>query len=271
MIVYPNAKINIGLNILKKRPDNYHNIESIFYPIGICDILEVIPSKSNSFTQTGIDTGTNNADNLATKAYRLLNDIYTLPPAAIHLHKQIPIGAGLGGGSSDGAFTLMLLNELYSLGLSPSQLMNHAASLGSDCPFFILNQPALATGRGEVLNPVELSLKSYWLILVKPEDFVSTSEAYSSVIPGKPKYNLQDALKKNPEEWKNTIKNQFEESIFPNHPKIKSIKNQLYNSGAVYASMSGSGSSVLGLFSSDPENIKNNFEDCFVHTEKCSF
>ncbi len=266
MLVYPNAKINLGLNIVEKRPSGYHNIETVFYPIGLCDVLEVIPSDScsdYSFSSSGIAIDGNPDDNLIVKAYRLLRNQYELPPVDITLIKQIPFGAGLGGGSADAAFTLKALNELFGLKIAPKKLEALALAIGADCPFFIKNKPVYATGIGNEFSKVTVSLKGLFMVLVKPDIHVSTPEAYAKVVPAKPLYPILDVLKLPIEEWKDKLVNDFEVSVFEQYPAIALIKQQLYNAGAVYASMSGSGSSVYALFKSEPMELPV-FENCFV-------
>lgn len=266
MILYPNAKINLGLNIVEKRPDGYHNIETVFYPIGLCDILEVVPSETctdYSFSSSGIAIDGDPEDNLIVKAYHLLRSGYQFPAVDISLVKQIPFGAGLGGGSSDAAFMLKALNEMFGLKATPLRLEKLAAKLGADCPVFIKNKPVFATGIGNVFKSIKLSLKGKFLVLVKPNIHVSTPEAYSLVAPEKPEVSLVEHIQRPIAEWKDVIKNDFEKSVFAKYPAIEEIKNNLYEMGAVYASMSGSGSSVYGIFESAPE--KNDlFEGCFV-------
>lgn len=265
MVLFPNAKINIGLNITEKRPDNYHNIESIFYPIPIKDILEIVSSKSEQ-TQlhlTGIPIDGDSQDNLIMKAYKLLATDFSIPAVDIYLDKIIPFGAGLGGGSSDAAFTLMGLNQLFNLGLSTEQLEAYASKLGADCPFFIRNQPTYATGIGTIFSPIQLSLKNIFMVLVKPNDYISTKEAYAHVHPQKTSVSVCEKIQQPMETWKENIVNDFEQSIFPNHPTIKRIKEKLYENGAIYASMSGSGSSVYGFFS-QPTDLKHLFPGEYV-------
>ncbi|MDR3652656.1 MAG: 4-(cytidine 5'-diphospho)-2-C-methyl-D-erythritol kinase [Paludibacter sp.] len=266
MLLYPNAKINIGLNVVEKRADGYHNIETIFYPIGLCDMLEVEQSETctdYSFSSSGIAIDGDPEDNLIVKAYHLLRSGYQFPAVDISLIKQIPFGAGLGGGSSDAAFMLKALNELFELKITPSRLEKLAAKLGADCPVFIKNKAVFATGIGNVFTPIKLSLKGKFLVLVKPDIHVSTPEAYSLVVPEKPDVSLVDLIQHPISEWKDTIKNDFEKSVFANYPEIEKIKRNLYDMGAIYASMSGSGSSVYGIFETAPE--KNElFEGYFV-------
>jgi 4-diphosphocytidyl-2-C-methyl-D-erythritol kinase len=266
MVVFPNAKINLGLNVVERRPDGYHNIETVFYPVGLSDVLDVEPSETctdYSFSASGIELGGDPEDNLIVKAYRLLRSEYQFPAVDISLVKQIPFGAGLGGGSSDAAFMLKALNESFDLKITVKKLEKLAARLGADCPVFIQNKPVFATGIGNVFTPIDLSLKGYFLLLVKPDIHVSTPEAYSLVIPEKPHLSLVELIQKPLQDWKNTIKNDFEKSVFSNHPEIELIKNAMYKIGALYASMSGSGSSVYGLFEFIPQESKD-FKDCFV-------
>jgi 4-diphosphocytidyl-2-C-methyl-D-erythritol kinase len=253
MIVFPNAKINLGLNIVERREDGYHTIETVFYPVGLSDILEVVPSDTcldYSFSSSGIELGGDPEENLILKAYRLLRSDYQFPAIDISLIKQIPFGAGLGGGSSDAAFMLKMLNEIFELKITNRKLEKYAAMLGADCPVFIKNKPVFATGTGNVFTPITLSLKNKFLLLVKPDIHISTPEAYSLVNPQKPQTSLVDLIQRPIIEWKDTIKNDFEKSVFEAYPEIGIIKNQLYNMGAIYASMSGSGSSVYGIFES---------------------
>lgn len=266
MILYPNAKINLGLNVVEKRPDSYHNIETVFYPIGLCDVLEVEQSETcsdYSFSSSGIAIDGDSEDNLIVRAYRLLCSEYQFPPVDITLVKQIPFGAGLGGGSADAAFMLKAMNELFELKITPKKLEKFAAELGADCPVFIKNKAVFATGIGNVFSPIKLSLKGKFLVLIKPDIHVSTPEAYSLVVPEKPKASLVDLIQLPITEWKHTIKNDFEKSVFVRYPAIEDIKNNLYKMGAVYASMSGSGSSVYGIFETEPERTEL-FEGCFV-------
>ncbi|MDR1557430.1 MAG: 4-(cytidine 5'-diphospho)-2-C-methyl-D-erythritol kinase [Tannerellaceae bacterium] len=247
MICFPNAKINLGLNIISKRPDGYHTIETIFYPIPLRDALEVVEANAFSFSQTGIPLDTPAENNLVVKAMRLLAG-YGLPPLEVHLYKAIPSGAGLGGGSSDAAFMLKLLNDFGRLGLGESTLETMAAQLGADCPFFIRNTPVFASGIGNIFEPVSLSLAGYHLYLVTPDIAVSTAEAYAAVRPQFPSVSLKEIATLPIKEWKERMTNDFEQSIFARYPALAAIKQNLYEAGAVYASMSGSGSSVFGLF-----------------------
>lgn len=252
MITFPNAKINLGLNITEKRPDGYHNLETIFYPIPLEDALEVCPRKEGegkySLSQSGLAIEGGADKNLVVKAYKLLDEACGLPPADIYLYKHIPSGAGLGGGSADAAFMLKLLNETYNLKLTDDQLEEYAARLGADCAFFVRNRPTYAEGIGNIFSPVELSLAGWQLLLIKPDIFVSTRDAFARICPRRPQRNLKDIIGQPVESWKDCMVNDFEESVFPQFPAIGDIKTKLYHLGAVYASMSGSGSSVYGLF-----------------------
>ncbi len=264
MISFPNAKINIGLNITGKRPDGYHNLETIFFPVGWSDALEIAFSDELAFSASGIEISGPPESNLVMKAYQLLANEYSLPPLRIHLHKQIPFGAGLGGGSADGAFMLMMLDKAFKLDIQKDKMVEYAARLGSDCPFFVLNRPTFATGRGEVMNPINLSLKGLSLFMIKPNVEVSTAAAFKNIVPQEPKVSLQELISLPVPEWKKHIFNQFELSVFQQFPEIKAIKNQLYSLGAIYASMSGSGSCVFGLFVDLPDEI----EGCFPSSYK---
>ena len=248
MILFPNAKINLGLHIKSKRADGYHELETIFYPVDCCDLLEVNISDELTFNNSGIKIPGDG--NLCLDAYHLLKQDFNIPAVHIHLHKIIPVGAGLGGGSSDAAFTLKALNKLFDLRLSNEKLKTYALKIGADCPFFIENKPMLATGIGEDLEPIDLDLSAYHIAIVKPNIHVSTAEAYSGVTPKESLLSLKDLIKFPVEKWK--LQNDFEKSIFAKHGAIESLKNSLYRKGAIYAAMSGSGSSVFGLFESRP-------------------
>lgn len=270
MISFPNAKINLGLNIVSKREDGYHNLETIFYPILIKDALEVIVSDKgcDSFIESGISTNTSSESNLVMKALKLMREYYDIPFLEIHLLKKIPFGAGIGGGSADAACMLKLLNEKFELGMSDKELAKMAANLGADCPFFIYNRPLFASGIGEVFEETgDFSLQDYHLALIKPDIHVSTKDAFALIKPQQPKISLKDIIKKPVSEWKDQMINDFENSIFPKYPAIQNIKEKLYQLGAVYASMSGSGSSVYGIFK-EKINLKNEFSDCYVWGEE---
>lgn len=266
MLTYPNAKINLGLNIVEKRPDGYHNLETVFYPVGLCDVLDVEPSDScsdYSFSSSGIVVDGDSENNLIVKAYRLLSSEYEIPPVDITLIKNIPFGAGLGGGSADAAFMLKTLNKMFNLKITKRKLENFAAELGADCPVFIKNKPVFATGIGNVFTPLKISLKGYFLVLIKPEIYVSTPQAYSMVTPSQPETSLLEDILRPVNEWRHYIKNDFEKSVFAIYPEIEQIKQNLYDTGALYASMSGSGSAVFGIFDEAPEKLSEK-ENYFI-------
>jgi 4-diphosphocytidyl-2-C-methyl-D-erythritol kinase len=251
LIVFPNCKINLGLNILNKRTDGYHNLETVFYPLPFHDVLEVIQSENKSkpyeLFASGKTIQGNEEDNLCIKAYLLLKkDFPQLPAVKVYLHKVIPTGAGLGGGSSNGAFMLLLLNNKFNLKIPQEQLLNYALALGSDCPFFIINKTSFGHGRGEMIKPVELSLSGYKLLLVNPGIHISTAWAFSQVQFSNEK-KISSIIHKPVEEWKD-LTNDFEPVVFEKYPSIKTIKERMYNAGAIYASMSGTGSTVYGIF-----------------------
>ncbi|MEI2749544.1 MAG: 4-(cytidine 5'-diphospho)-2-C-methyl-D-erythritol kinase [Ferruginibacter sp.] len=254
MVVFPNAKINIGLNILGKRADGFHDLQTIFYPVGCKDILELIPADAKNdipytYSSSGRAVDGNEAENLCIKALQLIRKDYpALPSLKIHLHKEIPMGAGLGGGSADAAFMLKLIDQYFELHLTEAQLSVYALQLGSDCPFFLYNKPCLATGRGEQLQPVELDLSAYSILLVNPGIHVNTGWAFRSLELEKNSTDLTAAIKAPIESWKQVITNDFEKPVFKEYPAIADVKNQLYEAGAVYAAMSGSGSTVFGIF-----------------------
>jgi 4-diphosphocytidyl-2-C-methyl-D-erythritol kinase len=253
MITFPNAKINIGLNITERRTDGYHNLETIFYPINIKDALEVIESDKLSFETTGLEIPGDMEDNLCVKGYHLLKKDFDLPPVAIHLHKHIPIGAGLGGGSADAAFFITLVNKKFELGLSNDQMMDYARILGADCAFFIESKPVFAFERGDEFEKIKLDLSAYKIVVVMPPVEISTSEAFRGIKPTPVKDSLMELIYLPVKEWRKHIKNDFEESIFKNHAGIRGIKASLYEAGALYASMSGSGASVFGIFENTPD------------------
>ncbi len=250
MIKFPNAKINLGLNIVNRRQDGYHDIETVFYPIALHDVVEIVPAKGDNSTLTTYGNPINCPveKNLVMKAYRLLEKEYNLPPVDIYLHKNIPDGAGLGGGSSDAANVLLILNDIFNLNISQNVLANYAARLGADCAFFIYNTPMKATGIGDILDPIEVPLQGKYLLLIKPEISVPTAEAYSKVKPSPSKHHLEDLMTDSIESWKVTLKNDFEPSVFSSYPELSVIKQKMYDNGAIYASMSGSGSSIFGIF-----------------------
>jgi 4-diphosphocytidyl-2-C-methyl-D-erythritol kinase len=253
LIAFPNCKINLGLNIIKKREDGYHNLETVFYPLPFYDVLEIIenknPSQDDLLSLSGIGLGGDAHDNLCIKAYNLLKiDFPQLPAVKIYLHKNIPAGAGLGGGSADGAFMLQVLNKKFNLEISEEKLLKYALHLGSDCPFFILNKACFAQQRGEVLAPLEINLSLYKLLLVNPGIHINTQWAFSQVTPAASFQNLKDIIAQPVSTWKINLKNDFEIPVFSAYPEIEKIKNNLYEMGAIYAAMSGSGSTVYGIF-----------------------
>ena len=257
MICFPNAKINLGLNIVSRRNDGFHNLETIFYPINLKDGLEIINSESQEqyqFFQTGIKIDGDPSTNIVIKALELIKNHskINIPNIDIHLLKKIPTGAGLGGGSSDAAFMLKLLNEAYNLDIPSNELIELALQIGADCPFFLYNKPAFASGIGNQLEPIDLDLSGMYLLIVKPDVFISTKEAYSMVSPKSPTLSLKEIVTRPLYEWKELMKNDFEDPIFKKYPQICKIKQQLYELGATYASMSGSGSSLYGIFNKKP-------------------
>ena len=256
MILYPNAKINLGLRILRKREDGFHDIESIMIPVPIYDIIEISESVDFSYIQTGIDIPSNGSLGLVERAYMLMKDRYGIGPVAIHLRKQIPIGAGLGGGSADAAFTIKGLNEWFDLGLPTETLEHLAAELGSDCPFFIANQPALAKGRGEQLHPMNVNLSGLYIAIYNPGIHVSTASAYGSIVPN-PMHSIDYQIKAL-HEWQAYYVNDFEKPVALAHPEISEGIEYLTEKGAFYAAMSGSGSSYLGIFENPPSNLTTN-------------
>lgn len=271
MICFPNAKINLGLRVLRKRADGYHDIETVFFPIPLCDILELVHLEEGSikgqylelknsrrlyYSYSGNSVVENPANDLSVRAIMAFdNEFGVSHDLFLHLHKNIPAGAGLGGGSSDAAYALKMINALEGNKIDESTLANLAASLGSDCPFFIFNQPCFASGRGEVLEPIDISLSGLHLVLVKPTFGVSTAEAYSGVIPSHnpASSSLIDVVKSPIDSWNGALVNEFEKGVFAAHPQLQHIKNTLNESGALYASMSGSGSTMFGLFKDEPE------------------
>jgi 4-diphosphocytidyl-2-C-methyl-D-erythritol kinase len=281
MILFPNAKINLGLNVVEKRQDGFHNIETIFYPIPLCDALEVVPADKDctSFSTSGLSVPGNPASNLVLRACTLLSSIIphnharqsavtsSSPPMLshyqVHLHKVIPMGAGLGGGSSDGAFTIKLLDQLRGLNLSAEEMERIALELGSDAPFFIGNRPVYATGRGDQFAPCAIDLSGFHLVVVKPDVHISTAEAYAMITPKHPAKPLNELILGEIDQWKEMITNDFEEPLFKRYPAIAAIKQNLYDAGACYASMTGSGSAVFGLFREDPPFGSQLFPGCF--------
>jgi len=258
MICFPNAKLNLGLTVLPKRPDGFHDLRTVFFPAGLADALEIVPTADGvtGFAMTGIPVPGDPGENLCIKAYHLIREDFPVPPVKIHLHKVIPTGAGLGGGSSDAAFTIKILNSLFRLGLTDARMEDYARNLGSDCPFFIRNKACYATGRGDIFNPVEVRLKGYLTQIVIPGIHVNTAEAYAWIDDDPPAQNTgltpAEAVSLPLESWKDNLFNDFEEPVFAIHPELRDIKEDLYASGALYASMSGSGSAVFGIFAGPP-------------------
>jgi 4-diphosphocytidyl-2-C-methyl-D-erythritol kinase len=274
MIKYPCAKINLGLNIVSKRPDGYHNLETVFYPIPLFDKLEVnaIPAdethgKPYLLETDGIKVEGDDDNNLVVKAYMTMRERYQLPCVHIKLIKNIPTGAGMGGGSSDCAFMIKALNEEFHLNLKTDEMEKIAATLGADCAFFIHAQAAFATGIGDILEPIDISLKGYQIVIVKPDIHVSTPEAFAHITPRTPQKSIKEIVMQPIETWRNELMNDFEKSVFANHQEIASIKETLYNEGAVYSVMSGSGSSVIGLFKKTDEQIKSKFAGMFCEVK----
>jgi 4-diphosphocytidyl-2-C-methyl-D-erythritol kinase len=264
MISFPNAKINLGLYVTEKRPDGFHNLETVFIPIDWKDALEFVEAPETQFTSSGLVIEGDPEQNLVMKAYRLLQSQYGLPALHIHLHKNIPLGAGLGGGSSDAAFMLKMLNEYFHLGLTGDELEQHAARLGSDCPFFVRNRPVFARGRGEIMEDIRLKISGLTLVVVKPPVHVTTALAFRNVIPQKTRISIKALVNFSVTRWNGNIKNQFEGSVFQEFPEIGKIKEQLYAAGAQYASMSGSGSAVFGIFEGEPDSISSLFPSDYI-------
>jgi 4-diphosphocytidyl-2-C-methyl-D-erythritol kinase len=254
MISYPNAKINIGLKITGRRPDGYHNLETVFYPVNYCDCLEIAEAPELSFSSSGIAINCSWESNLCIKAYRLLKKSFpAIPPVKMHLHKKIPFGAGLGGGSADGAFALKMLNQLFAIGLDTVKLEQMAAELGADCPFFISNKPVIAEGIGNIFSPIKLEICGMYIAIAKPDVSVSTAEAYAGACLSPGGQSLRELENMPPESWKLIASNGFAESVYPKYPAIAALENEMYGRGAIYASMSGSGSAVYGIFRNKPD------------------
>ncbi len=249
MISFPNCKINLGLTIVRKRVDGFHDIESVFYPLPLTDVIEVIKGNEFQFTSTGLPVNGTQEDNLCIRAYRLLqNDFPDLPAVHMHLHKVVPMGAGLGGGSANAAFTLKLLNEKFHLKLSIEKLLDYSLRLGSDCPFFIVNKPAFATGRGELLQTIKLDLSAYSILLVNPGVHINTAWAFSQLGAPIARKRLMEVIQQPIDTWKNELVNDFEDPVCNHHPALRTVKENLYDAGAIYAAMSGSGSCFYGIF-----------------------
>lgn len=260
MLQFPNAKINLGLYVTGKRPDGYHQIESIFYPVPFNDILEIVESNNFSLQITGKPI--EGDDNILTKAFRLLKNKFAIPDVSVHLHKTIPMGAGLGGGSSDAAFFLKMINEKFNLRIPVQKLKELAAELGSDCIFFVENVPSYVSGRGEITEPVNVSLSGYYLLIVNPAVHITTSDAYKNIIPAMLPFNLKIKIESTPlSDWKMLLENCFEKNVFVLYPLLDKIKQELYSNGAIYASMTGSGSCLYGIFKDCPDaNPFNRYE-----------
>jgi 4-diphosphocytidyl-2-C-methyl-D-erythritol kinase len=251
MVSFPNAKINLGLHVVVRRPDGYHNIESCFYPVGWTDVLEIIEAEALQFTSSGLLIPGDAAQNLCLKAYMTLKKDFDLPPVHIHLHKVIAIGAGLGGGSADGAFMVKGLNEKFKLGLTPEQMEDYVRPLGSDCAFFIQNKPLYCYEKGDRFAEISVDLKGWFIALVNPGIHVSTPEAYAGMTPREPEIPLREVLHLPVAAWKGKLKNDFERTVFARYPAIADVKAKLYEAGASYASMSGSGATVYGIFAEE--------------------
>lgn len=255
------AKVNLGLNVVNKRSDGYHDLETVFYPVNLCDTIEIKESERFAFHLDGDPIEGDSENNLVVKAYRMIAAKHNLPEVDITLTKRIPVQAGMGGGSADCAFTIRLLNEQFHLGMSIVEMQSLAAGLGADCAFFIEARPAYAEGIGEKLSPIPLNLSKYKMAVVKPPVAVSTREAFSGIRVRRPEKCCRDIVLQPVETWKKELKNDFEESIFPLYPQLQDIKQKLYELGAIYAAMSGSGSALFGLFENEPD-IENEFKDC---------
>lgn len=271
MLKLPCAKINLGLNVVRRRSDGYHDIETVFYPIPLTDVLELRPLPEGDAPDIqilGMPQGEAAADNLVCRVYRDLQREFSLPPVSLYLYKKIPVGAGLGGGSSDAADTLVAANEMFNLGLTPSEMQSRIARYGADCAFFIRRRPVFATGIGDVFEDICLSLKGYHLALVKPAESVSTREAYAGIVPSPAETDIRQVLQGDPASWRTQLKNDFEPSVFAAHPRIAAIKQTLYDMGALYASMSGSGSAVFGIFQRPVPELQSVFADCFTFTKQ---
>ncbi len=260
MVVFSNCKINLGLRILKRREDGYHEVETVMYPLPLYDILEVLPSDSFKFLQTGLVVDGSQEDNMCVKAYRLFQKAFGIGPVYMHLHKQLPIGAGMGGGSANGTFVLKVLNTLFQLNLEEADLQFWSAKLGSDCPFFVKNTPQLARGRGEILEEIPVSLKGRFLVIEKPDIVISTGFAFQDVHISGISNELVNHLRQPLETWKTFVKNDFENHIFEKYPELRQIKDLFYKKGALYASLTGSGAVVYAIFNHRPEGFKTIIE-----------
>lgn len=272
MIVFPNAKINLGLQVLRKRNDGFHDINTVFYAVNWCDILEVNVSEKTEklfdFKLTGLTVNGAIEDNLIYQAWSKININHTLPPLYVHLHKNIPMGAGLGGGSADAAFFINAVNDLLALNMPLETRLAIASELGSDCAFFILNQPVFATGRGTEFSPLSIRLKGYYFVIVYPSIHSNTREAYGGLTPHEAEYDLKSTLAKPIHTWRSELKNDFEATIFKKYPLIAALKNTLYEQGALYACMSGSGSALFGIFDHEPQLTLP--DQCIIHISEAT-
>ena len=264
--IFPCAKINLGLNIVNKRPDGYHELETVFYPVAIHDKITIEElSNSNIPCNLNIEGHTIKGDiknNLVFRAYHVVSEIHHIPPVNITLHKNIPMQAGMGGGSSDATYTIRLLNKMFHLKMTANKMRELAVTLGADCPFFVDAVPAYAEGIGEILHPIDLSLRDFCIAIIKPPVSISTREAFANIVPSKPEKNCKEIVKMPMESWKNILHNDFEKSIIPQYPELEIIKNKLYEVGSVYAGMSGSGSSLFGFFREPPIHLESLFPNC---------
>ncbi len=261
MISFPNAKINIGLNIVSKREDAYHNIEGIFYPIPFSDVLEIQKSSHFQYSSSGLSVDSDIENNLVVKVFRLFEKKHQISPVHIHLHKVIPLGAGLGGGSADASFAINMLNNLFQLNLSNIQKEKYALEIGSDCPFFIENLPKKISGRGEIMENSSLTLKGFFIKLILPNIHISTKEAYQGIKPAQANFSILNNDLPPIENWNGLIKNDFENTVFGLYPELEDIKKELYKEGAIYASMSGTGSAMYGIFKELPKETKSNHKN----------
>lgn len=267
MISFPNAKINIGLSITGKREDGFHNISSLMIPTTLCDALEFIEDKNDSFAISGIDIQGNSNDNLVIKALNCVRAKYKVPQLKIHLHKKIPSGAGLGGGSSDASFMIKMLNDYFKLGMQKEEMKEMASSLGSDCSFFIVNKAQMASGRGELLKEIDFHLEAKYLYIFQPDFSISTHNAYKGIKINENPPIIENLIKEDLTEWKNSIFNEFENKIFKQFPEMNELKKSLYQSGAIYASMTGSGSALYAIYQ-DKALIDKKLENLLIHTQK---
>ena len=253
MILFPPAKINLGLNVLYKREDGFHELDTCMLPIAVSDVLEMLLSENFEFKQTGLTVDGDQEMNLVVRAFRLMQERFHIPNVAIHLRKNIPMGAGLGGGSSDATYTILGLNEMFNLKLTKIELREIASQLGSDCAFFVENKPQLAKGRGEILSTIQLHLLGYYMKIVNPGIHIGTAEAYNDIKFSTPETSVEQVLDLPIDQWQELLQNSFEKGVFSNHPEIGQLKSKLLEEGAIYASMSGSGSTVYGIYSSQPK------------------